>query len=67
MTARVAEGVIRYLYSNGIDYNQLNNSLVYRPAWWLIKRLKVVCSELIMSDDQRTALFSATFCGIHTA
>jgi hypothetical protein len=28
MTARLAEGVIRYLYSNGMGYNQLNNSLI---------------------------------------
>lgn len=66
MTARLAEGVIKDLYSNGMGYNQMAFSAALSPT---LVTYKAIEGDLqgITPDDQRIALLSASVCGIQTA
>lgn len=67
MTARLAEGVIKDLYSNGMGYNQMAFSAALSPTLVTYKAIEGDLQELITPEDQRIALLSASVCGIQTA
>ncbi|STS97078.1 Uncharacterised protein [Klebsiella pneumoniae] len=67
MTARLAEGVIKDLYSNGMGYNQMAFSAALSPTLVTYKAIEGDLQGIDHPDDQRIALLSASVCGIQTA
>ncbi len=67
MTARLAEGVIKDLYSNGMGYNQMVFSGGLSATLMTNEAIEGDLQELITPEDQRIALLSASVCGIQTA
>ncbi len=67
MTARLAEGVIKDLYSNGMGYNQMVFSGGLSATLMTNEAIEGDLQGIDHPEDQRIALLSASVCGIQTA